>query len=60
MYVVIYESHGNHQQKSTIDTIKVNRKNTKIAQKMIIKSKGKRARGTEIKNNENINKLFEI
>ena len=45
MYVVIYESYGNHQQKYTIDTIKVNRKNTKIAQKMIIKSKGKRARG---------------
>ena len=49
MYVVIYESHGNHQQKSTIDTIKVNRKNTKIAQKMIIKSKGKRARGNRNK-----------
>ena len=30
--------------KSTIDTINVNRKDPKIAQKMITKSKGKRAR----------------
>ena len=32
MYVVIYESYGNHQQKSTIDTIKVNRKGVKMAE----------------------------